>query len=51
MHRKKACELMMWVISSINITIYSIINNISEIFSELAHIITSKRTINCMILA
>ena len=50
MYRKKASELMMWVISSITIIGYSIINNIAEIFSELAHIINYKMTINCKIL-
>lgn len=50
MHRKKYSELMMWVISSVTIIIYSIINNISEVFSEIAHIINSKMTINYKIL-
>lgn len=50
MYRKKASKLVMWVISSITIIGYSIINNIAEIFSAIVHIINSKMTINYKIL-
>ena len=38
------------MLSSITIIGYSIINNIAEIFSSIAHIINSKMTINYKIL-